>query len=303
MTRTRLAILFAASVALAAPVPAALASRQSAAPDAAVDKVFARWTEQTPGCAVGIAVKGRPVREQAYGMADLEHDVKNRPDTIFEAGSVSKQFTAAAVLLLAREGKLALDDPARKYVPELPDYGAPLTIRHMLQHTSGLRDWGEVASLAGWPRTTRVHTHAHVLDIVSRQRALNFPPGTQWSYSNTGYNLAVVIVARVSAKPFAEFTRERIFEPMGMTRTSWRDDFTRVVKDRPWRTWSAAGGSSRICRSRTCTATAACSRPSATSSSGTRTPWGRRSAMPSSSGSSTIPDASRTARHTPTRWG
>jgi CubicO group peptidase (beta-lactamase class C family) len=181
---------------------------------------------------VGIAVKGRPVREQAYGMADLEHGVKNRPDTIFEAGSVSKQFTAAAVLLLAREGKLALDDPARKYVPELPDYGAPLTIRHMLQHTSGLRDWGEVASLAGWPRTTRVHTHAHVLDIVSRQRALNFPPGTQWSYSNTGYNLAVVIVARVSAKPFAEFTRERIFEPMGMTRTSWRDDFTRVVKDR-----------------------------------------------------------------------
>lgn len=225
-------VLAAATVALAAPPPAARAPRQGAAPEAAVDKVFARWTEETPGCSVGVAVKGRPVLEKAYGMADLEHGVKNRPDTIFEAGSVSKQFTAAAVLLLARDGRLSLDDPARKYLPELPDYGAPLTVRHMLQHTSGLRDWGEVAALSGWPRTTRVHTHAHVLDIVSRQRAINFPSGTRWSYSNTGYNLAVVIVSRVSGKPFAEFTRERIFEPLGMTRTSWRDDFTRVVKDR-----------------------------------------------------------------------
>ncbi len=113
-------------------------------------------------------------------MADLEHDIPNKSDTIFEAGSVSKQFTAAAVLLLAAEGKLSLDDPVRKYVPELPDYGAPLTVRHMLQHTSGLRDWGEVASITGWPRTSRVHTHAHVLDIVSRQKALNFPSGTQY---------------------------------------------------------------------------------------------------------------------------
>ena len=110
-------------------------------------------------------------------MADLEHDVPNTADTIFEAGSVSKQFTAAAVLLLARDGKLSLDDPVRKYIPELPDYGTPLTIRHMLTHTSGLRDWGSVAGIGGWPRTTRVYTHAHVLDIVSRQRALNFPPG------------------------------------------------------------------------------------------------------------------------------
>src|SRR5688500_19881049 len=128
-------------------------------------------------------------------MADLEHDAPNRPDIIFEAGSVSKQFTAAAVLLLAKDNKLALDDPARKYVPELPDYGAPLTIRHMLQHTSGLRDWGEVAAIAGWPRTTRAPTHSHVLDIVSPQKALNFPQGTQYSYSNSGYNLAAIIVS------------------------------------------------------------------------------------------------------------
>jgi CubicO group peptidase (beta-lactamase class C family) len=215
-------------------VAAGLLWAQSAAPvpDAQVDKVFARWTNQTPGCAVGVSKGGVPVLQKAYGMADLEHDVPNRPDTIFEAGSVSKQFTAAAILLLAREGKLSLDEPARKYVPELPDYGAPLTIRQMLQHTSGLRDWGEIAGIAGWPRTTRVHTHAHVLDIISRQKALNFQPGTQFSYSNSGYNLAAIIVSRVSGKSFADFSRERIFEPRGMTRTSWRDDFTRIVKDR-----------------------------------------------------------------------
>lgn len=200
--------------------------------EARVDRVFSKWTTATPGCAVGVATAGRPVLEKAYGMADLEHDVPNTPDTIFEAGSVSKQFTAAAVLLLARDGKLSLDDPVRKYIPELPDYSPPLTIRHMLNHTSGLRDWGNIAGIAGWPRTTRVHTHAHVLEIVSHQKALNFTPGTRYSYSNTGFNLAAIIVSRVSGMSFADFTRTRLFEPLGMTHTSWRDDFTRVVKHR-----------------------------------------------------------------------
>ena len=226
-------VFFQAAVALAAAC--SLAFVQTAvqrAPAESVDAVFARWTAASPGCAVGVGVKGRSVLERAYGMADLEHDVRNAPDTIFEAGSVSKQFTAAAVLLLARDGKLSIDDPVRKYIPELPDYGVPLTIRHMLTHTSGLRDWGEVAGIAGWPRGKRVHTHAHVLDIVSRQKALNFTPGTNWSYSNTGYNLSAILVSRVSGKPFAEFSRERIFAPLGMTRTSWRDDYTRIVKGR-----------------------------------------------------------------------
>src|SRR5439155_18563815 len=120
-----------------------------AAHEARVDAVFARWTAATPGCAAGVAVDGRPVLARAYGMADLEHDVRNTTDTIFEAGSVSKQFTAAAVLLLARDGKLSLDDPVRKYIPEVPDYDAPLTVRHMLNHTSGLRDWGNVAQIGG----------------------------------------------------------------------------------------------------------------------------------------------------------
>jgi len=237
-------------------VVAAAVVRAAGVGDAQVDKIFERWASaSTPGCAVGAAVAGKPVLARAYGMADLEHDVKIAPDTIFEAGSVSKQFTAAAVLLLAREGKLSIDDPVRKYIPELPDYppppadvapgsgvaspkpqakaaGVPLTIRHMLNHTSGLRDWGSVEAIAGWPRTTRAYTQEHVLEIVSRQKALNFTPGTHWSYSNTGFNLAAIIVSRVSGKPFPDFTRERLFAPLGMTHTSWRDDHTRVLKNR-----------------------------------------------------------------------
>ncbi len=200
--------------------------------ESAVNALFSSWTSSTPGCAIGISVHGKVVLEKSYGMADLEHDVPNTADTIFEAGSVSKQFTAAAVLLLERDGKLSLDDPVRRYVPELPDYGTAITIRQMLQHTSGLRDWGSIEEIAGWPRGSRVYTHAHVLDIISRQSQLNFTPGTRWSYSNSGYNLAAILVARVSGEPFAEFTRKRIFEPLGMTRTSWRDDFARIVKER-----------------------------------------------------------------------
>jgi CubicO group peptidase (beta-lactamase class C family) len=221
--------------ALVISASAAAIVAQSAAPadvNARIDTVFARWTSTTPGCAVGASVDGQPALTKAYGMADLEHDVKNTPETIFEAGSVSKQFTAASVLLLAREGKLSLDDPARKYIPELSDAASEVTIRNMLNHTSGLRDWGSIEAIAGWPRSSRAYTHAHVLEIVSRQRALNFTPGTKWSYSNTGYNLAAIIVARVSGMSFADFTRQRLFQPLGMSHTSWRDDYTRIVKGR-----------------------------------------------------------------------
>lgn len=232
----------ATALALAAAPHAVLRAQATPPPQAAVDRIFARWTSATPGCAVGVAVGGKTVLARAYGMADLEHDVPNTVDTIFEAGSVAKQFTAAAVLLLVKDGKLSLDDPAQRYVPELPDYGAPLTIRHLLNHTSGLRDWGSLAGIAGAPRSTREYTHAHVLDIVSRQKSLNFPTGTQWSYTNTGFNLAAIIVSRVSGMSFAEFSRARIFAPLGMTRTSWRDDHTRVVKGRASAYASASDG-------------------------------------------------------------
>src|SRR5687767_3318552 len=229
-------------LALAFAVPAAA---QPALSEKAVDAVFSRWTTSTPGCAVGVAVRGRPVLMKAYGMADLEHAVPNTPDTIFESGSVAKQFTAMAIMLLVQDGRLSLDDQVRKHIPELPDYGVPLTIRHMLTHTSGLRDWGSVASIAGAPRTTREYTHAHVLDIVSRQKSLNFPPGTQWSYSNTGFNLSAIIVDRVSGMSFAEFSKRRIFQPLGMTSTQWRDDHRRIVKGRAM-AYSAASGAYEI---------------------------------------------------------
>lgn len=200
---------------------------------ASVDSIFAVFDgTRTPGCAVGVSEEGEPLLLRAYGMADLEHDVPNQANTIFEPGSVSKQVTAAATILLALDGKLSLDDDVRKYIPELPDYGEVVTIRHLLNHTSGLRDWGSVAGIEGWPRTRRAHTHVHVLDILSRQGSLNYRPGDFYSYTNSGYNLQAILIGRVAGMPFAEFTRERIFEPLGMTRTSWRDDFTRVVKDR-----------------------------------------------------------------------
>lgn len=223
--------LFLILVVLAA-LPAAIA-QQPADESASVDKLFERWnSEATPGCAVAVARDNRIILSRAYGMADLEFDIPNRPDTIFEAGSVSKQFTAGAIVLLSLQGKLSLTDDVRKYVPEVPDYGTPITIRHLMTHTSGLRDWGNVASMAGWPRGMRVHTHAHVLDIVSRQSALNFTPGHEYSYSNTGFNLLAIIVDRVSGMSFAEFCKKNIFDPLGMTHTQWRDNFRRIVKNR-----------------------------------------------------------------------
>jgi CubicO group peptidase (beta-lactamase class C family) len=235
---TRCALILA--LAFAAP-----AAAQPAVSEKAVDALFSRWTTSTPGCAVGVAVRGKPVLMKAYGMADLEHNVPNTPDTVFESGSVAKQFTAMAIMLLVQDGRVSPDDQVRKHIPELPDYGVPLTIRHMLTHTSGLRDWGSVASIAGAPRTTREYTHAHVLDIVSRQKSLNFPPGTQWSYSNTGFNLSAIIVDRVSGMSFAEFSKRRIFQPLGMTSTQWRDDHRRIVKGRAI-AYSAASGSYEI---------------------------------------------------------
>ena len=226
----RLSVVTIAFLVISHAAGAQMSPRQDTV--ARVDSIFSRFTTTTPGCAVGASRHGRTVLAKAYGLSNLEYDVPLTPESIIEAGSVAKQFTAAAVLLLAQQGKLSLDDQVRKHIPELPDYGASLTIRHMINHTSGLRDWGTVAAVEGWPRGSRAHTHDHVLDIVARQRALNFPPGSEYLYSNTGYNLLAIIVQRVSGRSFADFTRTEIFEPLGMTRTSWRDDYTRVVKGR-----------------------------------------------------------------------
>ncbi len=212
---------------------ASCAAGTDATVSALADRLLGQWRAQgMPGCAVGVEHEGKRVLTRAYGQAELEHGIANTPDTVFEAGSVSKQFTAAAILLLVRDGKLALSDNVRKYVPELPDYGTPITLEHLLTHTSGLRDWGTLLDVAGWPRGTRVFSMDQALALAARQRALNFPPGSQYSYNNTGYVLAAIIVGRVSGKPLAEFTRERLFLPLGMKHTQWRDNFRRVVAGR-----------------------------------------------------------------------
>jgi CubicO group peptidase (beta-lactamase class C family) len=177
-------------------------------------------------------------------MADLERGMPVSADTVFESGSVAKQFTAMAILLLAQQGKISLDDPMRKYLPELPDYGAPLTIRHVLSHVSGLREWRLVATFSGTPEGTYVLDNHDLLRIASRQRALNFDPGTVWSYTNTGFNIATILIERAlgNGKTFEEFTREAIFEPLQMTHSGWRDDFRAVVPNRALAYAFRAGG-------------------------------------------------------------
>ena len=194
------------------------------------DKVFAAWNStHTPGCAVGIAQGGRVLLTRGYGMADLAGARPILPSTILESGSVAKQFTAAAVMLLVNDGKLKLDDDARTVLPELPVYGRPITFRNLLTHTSGLREWSNLVAWQGWPRGTRVHTQRDAFELITHQQALNYPVGDFYSYTNSGFLLLRTVVERLSGMPFAQFTAQRIFAPLGMTNTQWRDDFTRVV--------------------------------------------------------------------------
>jgi len=202
-------------------------------PGSGVDAVFARWdTDRTPGCAVGIEREGASPWLRAYGLAEMEHGVRATPDTVYEAGSVSKQVVAAAILLLVQDGLIGLDDDVRRYVPELPDYGTPITIRMLLNHTSGLRDWGAVVEMEGWPRGTRTVTNDDTVRVMARQRQTNFRPGSEWQYTNAGYNLSAVIIQRITGQSLAQFTQDRLFRPLGMTHSRWRDDFSAVVPGR-----------------------------------------------------------------------
>jgi CubicO group peptidase (beta-lactamase class C family) len=223
-------------VALLALPAASLAQAVTSSTDTtarAVDRVFAAWqSTDGPGCALGVSRNGRVIYEHGYGMANLETGTPITASSIFHVASVSKQFTAMAIMLLARDGKLSLDDDVRKYIPELPDYGTRITIRHLLTHTSGLRDqWNLLALARGRFEENRI-TEADVMDIVPRQKALNFTPGAEYVYSNTGYTLAAVIVKRVSGKSLRDFADERIFKPLGMASTHFHDDYTMLVPGR-----------------------------------------------------------------------
>lgn len=192
--------------------------------DEEVDKIFSWVGKASPGCAVAASRNGKLVIDRAYGLADLERDVAITSESVFDAGSVRKQFIAAAILLLVEEGKLSLTDDVRTHIPQLPDYGHKITVDHLLTHTSGIRDWQPLLNLAGGD--------PDAMTMILRQRELNFVPGEEWSYSNSGYVLLPEIVARVSGMPFSEFAQKRLFEPLGMKSTKWVDDPLIVVKNR-----------------------------------------------------------------------
>src|SRR5580692_6950049 len=222
-------------VACALVVGTCSAPRASHAQDkasAAVDEVFADLTKAgSPGCAAAVYRNGRIIYARGYGLANIEEDVPIMPQSVFDIGSTSKQFTAASILLLEKQGKLSVNDDVRKYIPELPDYGPKITILHLLNHTSGLRDYLTLMDLAGI-NTDSVTTDEDALQIITRQKALNFAPGSDWLYSNTGFFLLSIIVKRVSGKTLREFAAENIFTPLGMTHTQYRDDHTALIPDR-----------------------------------------------------------------------
>ena len=166
-------------------------------------------------------------------MANLEYDIPITPSTIFHMASVSKQFTAFAIASLAQQGKISLSDDIRKHLPEVPDFGKTITINHLIHHTSGLRDQWNLLMIAGW-RLDDVITKDHILKMVSRQKELNFDPGAEYMYSNTGYTLMAEIVARVSKKTFAEWTKENIFVPLEMSNTLFYDDHEKIVRNRAY---------------------------------------------------------------------
>lgn len=223
---------------LLSPLPRASAQSKDPQPDdvqARVDKLFANWDKpESPGCSLAVIKDGSIIYKRGYGAADLDHDVPISPGTVFHVASVSKQFTAFAVLLLAQQGKLSLDDPVRKHISELRDFGMPLTIRHLMHHTSGLRDQWNLLIMSGWRLSEDVVRDVDVLDLVSRMKALNFNPGDQHLYSNTGYTLLAQIVKRVSGQSLREFTDANIFKPLGMTRTFFRDDHAVIVKNQAY---------------------------------------------------------------------
>lgn len=199
-----------------------------------VDQLFSQWAKaSSPGCAIGIMQDGAILYEQGYGMADLEYNIPITPSTIFHVASVSKQFAAAAMALLELDGKLSVNDDIRKYIPELYDFGETITIRHLIHHTSGLRDQWELLITAGW-RMEDVITTQDVLDLVFDQRELNFKPGAEYSYCNTGYTLLGIIVKNVTGKTLREFCDERIFQPLGMTSTHFHDDHREIVPNRAY---------------------------------------------------------------------
>jgi CubicO group peptidase (beta-lactamase class C family) len=197
-----------------------------------IDGLFSRYLPDNPGGQLSISRNGKLIFSRAWGLADIENKTPYTTETVTEAGSISKQFTAASILLLEQQGKLSLKDNVRKYIPELPDYGSAITIGNLLHHTSGIREWSSLVAITGWPRTTKAYRNGDAFNIICRQAKLNNIPGTEFIYSNSNYLLLAIIVERVSGKSLPEFTSGYILKPAGMVHTSWRDSYRKVVLNR-----------------------------------------------------------------------
>lgn len=199
---------------------------------ARVDSVFAEFDRTTgPGCAVGIVQDGRLVFDRGYGIGNLDHGIALRGSSVFYLASVSKQFAAASVLIAEEEGFLSLDDDVRVHLPEFPDYGTRVTIRNLLHHTSGVRDYLTLMELSGIP-FENVLSDEEMLGLITRQRELNFAPGSEFLYSNSGYVLLAEIVRRATGRSLRVYSEEKIFRPLGMLDTHFHDDRRHVVDDR-----------------------------------------------------------------------
>ena len=198
-----------------------------------IDSLFSKYNSKTSGVAVGVVKNGILIYKKGYGIANLEYDIPISPKTIFNVGSVSKQFTTFSIYLLEKQGKISLDDDIRKHIPELPLYEKKITIKHLCSHTSGLKDQWALLTLAGY-RMDDIITTEQVMKIIVKQKELNFAPGSEFKYSNTGFTLLTEIVKRVSGKTFSEFAKENIFIPLGMESTLVYDDNEKIVKNRAY---------------------------------------------------------------------
>jgi CubicO group peptidase (beta-lactamase class C family) len=197
-----------------------------------VDKLFSKWDSTvSPGASLAVIKDGKIIYKRGYGMANLEHNIPLTPTSVFRIGSTSKQFTASCIAILALQGKISLDDDIRKYIPELHKHEKPITIRHMVHHTSGIRDYLTLSSIAALP-DDHFFTPEDSVEMLSRQKGLNFLPGEEHLYSNSGYFLLGVIVKRVSGKSLNDFAQTHIFKPLGMKNTHFHDDHTMIVKNR-----------------------------------------------------------------------
>ena len=203
-------------------------------PEKQIDQLFTAWNSiESPGAAVAVEKDGKVIYKKGFGCAELEYNIPITASTVFHIASVSKQFTCFSILLLEKQGKLSINDDIRKYIPEVPDFGKVITLNHLMHHMSGLRDQWELLAMAGW-RLDDIITKDQILRIVSRQKELNFNPGDEYLYCNTGFTLLAEVVARVSGQTFPEFTRTHIFEPLKMTSTLFYDDCEKIVKNRAY---------------------------------------------------------------------